>query len=171
MLDNLREEIKTVAFAANQTDAWARMMRSVDLSYEYAHRLIEDGSAAYRLEGEQLRALTSKLQFALIPIAEAIRGEPTGQPPARKSASGVTATAKRARPRNPFTLLASITRRNAHHGKLKVKLHLNRALLRHLATKHKRLTIYIWLRLTLPRKVRPSGVTLIVVKPLTLRRR
>jgi len=62
-------------------------------------------------------------------------------------------------------------RRKAPHGKLKIKLHLNRTLLRHLAGKHRRLTIYVWLRLALPSKVRPSGVTLIVVKPLTLQRR
>jgi hypothetical protein len=50
------------------------------------------------------------------------------------------------------------------------KLHLSRTQLRRLAGRHKQLTIYVWVRMTLPSSVDPSGAPQISVKKLTLHR-
>lgn len=173
-LNRLLELAKRAPFEADQTGAWNAVedqLKKVD-----AISIAVAGAGTY--ESEELLRAQRALEERLAEIVDAITATKTGQP-AQKSSLASVATAARAKKRGSnkhaaskqhtyFTLLGSAVHPNARAGRLEIKLHLNRSELRRLAGKHKRLTIYVWVRMTLPSNIVPGGAPEITVKKLRL---
>jgi hypothetical protein len=67
-------------------------------------------------------------------------------------------------------VLGNATRRHVAAGPLVLHLHLNRAKLKRLAGKHKKLAILIRVMIIVPTKAIPAGVLIPVTKQITLTR-
>jgi hypothetical protein len=144
----------------------------------YAHQLEASGDAAQIAQAkslyDQLVSLNTSYELIVRVIANDLAGGTSAtKPVATKSSSiGPLATAARRRPRARarFTLFGSVLEHDVHSGKLKLTVHLNKALLRRLARTHSKLTVRLWIEMILPSKVVPGGIPVVAVKTLTLRR-
>lgn len=145
----------------------------------YAHQLEASGDAAQIAQAkslyDQLVSLNTSYELIVRVIANDLAGGTSAtKPVATKSSSiGPLAAAARRRPRGArarFTLFGSVLEHDVHSGKLKLTVHLNKALMRRLARTHSKLAVRLWIEMILPSKVVPGGIPLVSVKTLTLTR-
>lgn len=145
----------------------------------YAHQLEASGDATQIAQAKSLYDQLVKLNTSYELITRVIANDLAGgtsatKPVATKSSSiGPLAAAARRRPRGArarFTLFGSVLEHDVHSGKLKLTVHLNKALLRRLARTHSKLAVRLWIEMILPSKVVPGGIPVVSVKTLTLTR-
>ena len=143
--------------------------RSIERLDAQAVELLKSQSPADQAKGQALLNEANQTLEALLKAAKQ-KGETV------KKVIGNASAASAKRPKLPriktrrVKSLGYVTMRNVAAGKLKLKLHLNRAALNKLAGKRNSVTIYVRVNMVLPSKLYPSGVSRSFVQRATLER-
>jgi len=124
-------------------------------------------------ETKKLFAMVAQLESSADEIDRALETEAARAKVKAKRAQGTTLAlaARTKRWRAPFVRLAVSVKTASHAGPLKLKLRLNRAVLKRLARHRSKLTLSVRVRLRIPQGAGVEGVPRITVQKITLRRR
>ncbi len=133
--------------------------------------LLKSPSQADQANGQILQKQSTEMLEAL---NKALQKQSEAQKEAIKNAKGSAVEAARHRSSKPkvriVKSLAYVVKKNVAAGRLKLKLHLNRAALAKLAGKRNSVTLTLRLTVHLSSALTPAGETRVIVKRITLKR-